>query len=56
MEPLNLTIQAYGVEEKTVAQNGKAAGRVYLPVAWVGKRVVVALLEPLDQDAPILDR
>lgn len=50
MMPVNMTVPAvYGVEEKTVAANGKAAGRVYLPVGWVGKKVMILLIEPLEE-------
>jgi len=33
--------------EKTV-KNGGHSGRVFLPPTWVGKRVRVILLEPLE--------
>lgn len=48
---MELTVKAYGIEKKTVAANGKAAGRIYLPVSWVGHRVVVALVEPIDHES-----
>jgi len=49
LPPINITLTGYGVEEKKVAESGKTAGRVYLPITWVGKRVAVVLLEPFDE-------
>ncbi len=46
MLPISVTVSAYGVEEKVVAKNTKAAGRILLPVSWVGKKVIVLLQEP----------
>jgi len=41
--------KAYGMLEKTVNKSSKA-GRVYTPITWVGKRIRIFLLDPLDED------
>jgi putative transposon-encoded protein len=43
---MEIKITAYQIVEKTVKQSGNS-GRVYVPVEWVGKKVKVALLEPI---------
>lgn len=37
----------FEIVEKTVKPEGNS-GRVYVPKSWVGKRVKVVLIEPLD--------
>ena len=44
---LKITLTAFEVIEKTVKAQG-STGRVYLPVDWIGKRVKVILMEPID--------
>jgi len=39
----------YQVIEKTVSVGGNS-GRVYVPREWVGKKVKIVLIEPLDHD------
>jgi putative transposon-encoded protein len=45
----SMTIQspAYEVIERTVKGRGTSGG-VYLPVSWVGKRVKILLLDPVE--------
>ena len=42
-----MTFRGYEVLEKVVASSGNS-GRVYVPPAWIGMRVKVVLLDPLD--------
>lgn len=46
---MKIEITAYQVAEKIVKSGGNS-GRVYVPVDWIGKRVKILLLEPLDDD------
>jgi putative transposon-encoded protein len=46
-EQMEIKITAYQIVEKTVKQSGNS-GRVYVPIDWVGKKVKVVLIEPLD--------
>lgn len=39
------SISGYEALERTVTPANKSAGRVYLPVSWIGKRVMVVRLE-----------
>ena len=43
-----LNIEGYAFLEKEVKNSGDS-GRVFVPIAWVGKKVAVVLLEPLAQ-------
>lgn len=45
---MEIKITAYQIVEKTVKQSGNS-GRVYVPVEWIGKKVKVALMEPIDE-------
>jgi len=47
-QEMRIEISAYQIIEKTVKQSGNS-GRVYVPVEWIGKKVKVALLEPIDE-------
>lgn len=47
MEPFQISITGYDITEKQVKKSGNS-GRVYLPPSWIGKRVKVVLLEPVD--------
>ena len=49
MEPFEITIKGYGIEEKVPVKSGNSS-RIYLPAAWAGKRVRVVLVEPLEPD------
>jgi putative transposon-encoded protein len=46
-EQMEIKITAYQIVEKTVKQSGNS-GRVYVPIDWVGKKVKVVLIEPLN--------
>ncbi len=45
---MKIELEGYSTIEKTVRIAG-TTGRVYLPRAWIGKRVQVTLLEPLEK-------
>jgi putative transposon-encoded protein len=49
-ELMEIKINAYQIIEKTVKPSGNS-GRVYVPIDWVGKKVKVVLLEPLQGEA-----
>jgi len=49
-ELMEIKINAYQIIEKTVKPSGNS-GRVYVPIDWVGKKVKVVLLEPLQVEA-----
>jgi putative transposon-encoded protein len=44
---MEVRLEAYEVIEKEVASSGNS-GRVYVPKSWIGKRVKVLLMEPID--------
>jgi putative transposon-encoded protein len=46
---MKVEVRAYQVIEKIVKASG-SSGRVYVPPEWVGKRVKILLMEPLEQD------
>jgi len=48
MKPIKITVEGYEVIEKVVKDAGNS-GRVYVPKAWVGKKVKIILLEPLEK-------
>jgi len=41
-------LRAYDVLEKEVKKTGNS-GRIYVPPSWIGKRVKVILLDPLNE-------
>lgn len=47
-EKMEIKIEAYQAFEKIVKSAGNS-GRIYVPKNWVGKRVKVLLLEPVDE-------
>lgn len=49
MEPFEITIKGYGIEEKVPVKSGNSS-RIYLPASWSGKKVRVILVEPLETD------
>jgi putative transposon-encoded protein len=49
-ELMEIKINAYQIIEKTVKTSGNS-GRVYVPIDWVGKKVKVVLLEPLQAES-----
>jgi len=46
---MKIEMEAYQVVEK-VAKSAGNSGRVYVPIDWVGKRVKILLIEPLDEE------
>lgn len=44
---MKIEVEAYQVIEKIVKSGGNS-GRVYVPVDWIGKRVKILLMEPLE--------
>ena len=51
-QEMQVSMTAYEVIEKTVKASGNS-GRVYVPKEWVGKRVKVMLLEPIQNDKAV---
>ena len=45
---MEVKLEAYQVIEKTVKSAGNS-GRVYVPKEWIGKKVKILLLEPLEE-------
>ena len=45
---MKIETDAYQVIEKVVKSGGNS-GRVYVPVNWIGKRVKILLIDPLDE-------
>jgi putative transposon-encoded protein len=49
MQPsMRVEVRAYQVIEKIVKASG-SSGRVYVPPEWIGKRVKILLIDPLNQ-------
>jgi putative transposon-encoded protein len=48
-ESMTIQSSAYEVLERTVKGRGTSGG-VYLPVSWVGKRVKILLLDPVENE------
>ncbi|WP_319506457.1 DUF2080 family transposase-associated protein [uncultured Methanolobus sp.] len=46
---MEIKTDAYQVIEKTVKSSGNS-GRVYVPKEWVGKKVKILLMDPLDTE------
>mgnify|MGYP001245904037 CR=1 FL=1 len=49
MKPYSVTLDAYGTVEKKV-RDGANSGRVFVPRAWIGKKVRVYLVEPVEEE------
>jgi putative transposon-encoded protein len=47
---MEIKINAYQIIEKTVKPSGNS-GRIYAPIDWVGKKVKIILLEPLEEES-----
>jgi putative transposon-encoded protein len=47
MDPMRIELNGYAVLEKIATKQGNSA-HVTVPIAWLGKRVRVVLVEPLD--------
>lgn len=48
-QPHSFCISGYQAIEKTATPGSKTSSRVYVPRAWEGRRVMVVLLDPLDE-------
>ncbi len=48
MDPMRIELNGYAVLEKIATKQGNSA-HVTVPLAWLGKRVRVVLVEPLDR-------
>jgi putative transposon-encoded protein len=46
-EKMKIEVEAYEAIEKVVTASGNS-GRVYAPKEWIGKRVKLLLLDPLE--------
>jgi putative transposon-encoded protein len=44
---MEVKLEAYAIREKTVTIAGNS-GHVYVPIEWVGKKVKIILVEPLE--------
>lgn len=49
MEKITATFEGYEIREKKVAKIGNS-GHILVPVSWIGKKVKVVLLEPVDEN------
>lgn len=47
-DQMKVEVQAYQIIEKIVQPSGNS-GRVYVPKAWVGRKVKIFLLEPVSE-------
>jgi putative transposon-encoded protein len=45
---MKVEIRAYQVIEKIVKASG-SSGRVYVPPEWIGKRVKILLIDPVEE-------
>lgn len=50
MQPRTITHEYYALLEKTVGKAGAegSSGRVYVPPEWIGKKVLILLVEDLE--------
>jgi hypothetical protein len=48
-QPHSFCISGFQAIEKVVTPGSQTSSRVYVPRAWEGRRVMVVLLDPLDQ-------
>ena len=49
MKEMEITMNGYQVIEKEVG-DAKTSGRLFVPKEWIGKRVKVVLIEPLEEE------
>jgi len=49
MDPMKIELTGYAVLERCATKQGNGA-HVTVPLAWLGKRVRVVLVEPLELD------
>ena len=50
-EKMKIEVEGYEALEKEVKESGNS-GRVYAPKEWIGKKVKIILLEPLNEKSP----
>jgi len=51
MKSYSVTLDAYGTVEKEVRDGGNS-GRVFVPKGWIGKKVRIYLVEPVEEVDP----
>lgn len=49
MEKFEITIGGYDIREKKVTKSGNS-GHAMVPNSWIGKRVKIILLDPIEED------
>ncbi|EJG07948.1 putative cytoplasmic protein [Methanofollis liminatans DSM 4140] len=49
MDLIEVSIRGYEVREKTVTKTGNS-GHVMVPPSWIGKRVKIILLDPVEEE------
>ena len=47
MDKLNISVTGYEAREKVVTKSGNS-GHIIVPPTWVGKRVKIILLDPIE--------
>jgi len=50
MTKCEINTTGYAFIEKTVTVSNNTSGKIYVPRKWVGKKVLIILKEPLDND------
>jgi putative transposon-encoded protein len=48
IEKMDISVSCFEVVDRTVGPGGNS-GRIHVPKAWVGKKVRVLLLEPIEE-------
>jgi putative transposon-encoded protein len=48
-QEIEIKVTGYQIIEKIVKASGNS-GRVYVPIEWVGKKVKVVLIEPINEN------
>lgn len=52
---VSLTVDSGGIREKIVAPTSSKSGRVYLPISWIGKKVLVILTNDVVEEGTYYD-
>lgn len=50
MEKRSMTIDFYGIVDHKEVKDGVTSGRVFVPKSWIGKKVTVLLLDPIEEE------
>jgi len=50
MQKKSITIDFYGIVDGKEVKDGVTSGRVFVPKSWIGKKVTVLLMEPLEEE------